>query len=306
MLPDLPGTDAPAPLLEGTAAGEERADVAVVVVNYNSGDDVTTCVRSVFESAGDARVQVVVVDNRSADGSAERAAEAFPQIHLIRNAENRGFGAAANQGMRATRTPWVFLLNPDARIVAGTLGASLKLAGDRPAAGAVGVLTCNEDGSVYPSARKVPTYREAIFHTFLAPFRPENRWSRAYRLAGWDRRSERRVDWVSGSSVLLRREALDRVGMFDEGFFMYVEDLDLCTRMREGGWEVWFSPELQIEHVGGTATRGRRRMTLEHSRSMYRYFVKHRSPGLLAVLRPFAWAALRARAEIVSRQLGER
>jgi N-acetylglucosaminyl-diphospho-decaprenol L-rhamnosyltransferase len=305
-MPDRPRTAAPARRPHGTAGGEERADVAVVIVNYNSGDDVTICVRSVFESAGDALAQVVVVDNRSGDGSAERAAEAFPQIHLIRNTENRGFGAAANQGMRATRTPWVFLLNPDARIVGGTLGATLKLARGRPAAGAVGVLTCNGDGSTYPSARKVPTYREAIFHAFLSPFRPDNRWSRAYRLAGWDRRTERRVDWVSGSSVLLRREALDRVGMFDEAFFMYVEDLDLCTRMRRDGWEVWFSPELEIEHIGGTATRGQRRMTLEHSKSMYRYFVKHRSPGPLAVLRPFARAALRARAEIVSRRLGER
>jgi GT2 family glycosyltransferase len=87
---------------------------------------------------------------------------------------------------------------------------------------------------------------------------------------------------------------------------MYVEDLDLCTRMRTAGWEVWFSPEVRIEHVGGTATAGRKRMTLEHSKSMYVYFVKHRSRGWRAVLRPFAWIALRARAAVVSWRLGER
>ena len=282
------------------------ADVAVVIVNYDSGDDVSRAVRSVHDAAGDARVDIVVVDNGSRDGSADRAEAAFPGLRVVRNERNLGFPSAANIGMRATTAPWVFLLNPDARVTAGTLGGLLKLAGDRPEAGVIGVLTRGGDGAVYPSARKVPTYAEATLHAFVSPFRPDNRWTRAYRLDGWDRRSERSVDWVSGSSMLLRRAALDHVGLFDEGFFMYVEDLDLCTRMRQAKWDVWFTPELEVTHIGGTATRGKRRMTLEHSRSMYRYFVKHRSPGALAVLRPPAWLALRARAVLVSRMRGER
>jgi N-acetylglucosaminyl-diphospho-decaprenol L-rhamnosyltransferase len=281
-------------------------DLAVVVVNWNSGESVSRCVRSVLESAGEVSLDIVIVDNGSGDGSARAVAESFPQVRLIENDDNRGFPRAANQGMRATDSEFVLLINPDAEVVAGTLEGLLKVARDHPRAGAIGVLTTNTDGSVYPSARRVPSLGQGLAQTLVAPFWPQNRWSRAYRMADWDRRDERKVDWVSGSSMLLRRQALDRVGLFDEAYFMYVEDLDLCTRMRAAGWEVWFSPEVQIEHVGGTATAGRKRMTLEHSKSMYLYFVKHRSNGWRAVLRPFAWIALRSRAAIVSWRLGER
>jgi N-acetylglucosaminyl-diphospho-decaprenol L-rhamnosyltransferase len=285
------------------ATGPE--DLAVVVVNTNSGDEVRRCVKSVFEQSGDIGMQVIVVDNDSTDGSAQEVLRAFPQVRLIQNDSNRGFPAAANQGMRASNSEFVLLINPDAEIQSGTLEGLLKVARDHPRAGAIGTLTRNPDGTVYPSARRVPTLAQGLFHTLVAPFRPNNRWSRAYRMADWDRRSERQVDWVSGSSMLLRRAALEEVGIFDERFFMYVEDMDLCTRLRRGGWEVWFSPELEVEHIGGTATAGRRRMTLEHSKSIYHYFVKHRSSGWRAALRPLAWVLLRLRAAVVSWQRHE-
>jgi N-acetylglucosaminyl-diphospho-decaprenol L-rhamnosyltransferase len=286
--------------------GTEHSELAVVVVNYNSGDEVRGCVRSIFESTGDVGLDVVIVDNRSVDGSAEAAVAAFPQTRLIRNDRNRGFPAAANVGMRQTDSEFVFLINPDAEIIAGTLAGFLKVARDHPRAGAIGALVRDPDGSIYPSARKVPTLTEGLVHTVLGYVRPDNRWTRAYKLLDWDRRSERQVDWVSGSSMLIRRAALDELGVFDERFFMYVEDMDLCTRLRRAGWEVWFSPELEIEHVGGTATAGSRRMTFEHSKSIYAYFVKHRSTGWRAALRPFVWAALMARAALVSWRRGER
>lgn len=284
----------------------EAPDLAVVVVNYNSGEDLAGCLRSAWDAAGDARLEIIVVDNDSRDGSAERAVGANPGTTLIRNAANRGFGAAANQGIRHTTAPFVLLLNPDAEILAGTLGGFVKVARDRSRAGAIGAMVRDPDGSIYPSARRVPGLVESLLHAFLSPFRIDNPWSRAYTMSGWDRHSERQVEWVSGSCVLLRREALDEVGVFDEGYYMYVEDVDLCTRLRQAGWEVRFSPELEVTHVGGTATVGRKEMTLEHSRSIYRYFVKHRSNGWRAVLRPFVWIALRVRAAMVSRHRGER
>jgi N-acetylglucosaminyl-diphospho-decaprenol L-rhamnosyltransferase len=281
-------------------------DLAVVVVNMESGDGVKRCVRSVVESAGEIKVDVVVVDNDSHDGSDAAVVEAFPQVRLIKNTSNRGFPAAANQGMRATRSEFVLLINPDAEVTAGTVEGFLKVARDHPKAGAIGALTLNPDRSVYPSARMVPSLGQGLAHTALAPFWPDNPWSRAYRIAGWDRAGERRVDWVSGSSMLLRRTSLGQVGIFDERFFMYVEDMDLCTRMRAAGWEVWFSPQLEITHVGGTATAGKRRMTLEHSRSIYQYYVKHNPSGAKVALRPLVWAVLRARAAVVSRLRHER
>jgi N-acetylglucosaminyl-diphospho-decaprenol L-rhamnosyltransferase len=288
------------------ASEPERADLAVVVVNYNTGDYLARCLRSAFEAAGDARLEVVVVDNDSRDGSVERALEGNGRARLIRNGSNRGFAAAANQGIRATTAPFVLLLNPDAEIVAGTLGGFLKIARERPRAGVIGPVIKDPDGSVYPSARRIPSFGTALGHAFLSPFIPGNRFSRTYTMAEWDRRTERRVQWVSGSCCLLRREALEEVGLFDEGYWLYVEDVDLCTRLHGAGWEVRFCPELEVAHVGGISTAGSKRMTLEHSRSIYRYFVKYRSAGWRALLRPFVWTALRARAALVSWRRGER
>ena len=277
-------------------------DLDVVVVNYNAGEHLLRCIASVFAHAGDGSVGVVVVDNASADGSARRAAEAHPEITLIENRDNRGFGTAANQGIRATSSPYVFALNPDAEISAGTLSGFVKLAEDRPKAGAIGPLVRESDGSIYPSARKVPSIGEAVGHAFLHPFAPDNRFSRAYTMADWDRTSEREVSWVSGSCVLLRRAALDRVGMFDEAYFMYAEDADLCTRLRAAGYTVLFTPELEVTHERGVSTGNSKRMIHEHSRSVYRYFSKHHARGLRKALLPFAWAALRLRAVLVSRR----
>lgn len=286
--------------------GDPAADVAVVVVNYNTGDYLTRCIRSALENAGDARVEVVVVDNASHDASAERAVAAHPEVRLIANGTNRGFAAAANQGIRATRAPFVLLLNPDAEIAAGTIGGFLKVSRDRPRAAAIGPMVRDPDGSVYPSARKVPTMVEALGHSFLGPFLPDNRFSRAYTMADWDRRSEREVEWVSGSCVLLRRQALEDVGVFDERYFIYVEDVDLCSRLRQAGWHVLFSPELEVIHTGGVSTRGKKRMTVEHSKSIYRYYEKFHGHGWRLLLLPFVWVATRLRAELVARQRGER
>jgi N-acetylglucosaminyl-diphospho-decaprenol L-rhamnosyltransferase len=281
-------------------------DLAVVIVNHDAGNEVVRCVRSVYESAGEISLQVLVVDNQSRDGSPDAVEAAFPQVRVMRNDANRGFPAAANQGMQASRSDFVFLINPDAEVTAGTLEGFLKVARDHPRAGAIGALTRTPDGTIYPSARLVPSLLLGLGHTMLAPFWPDNPWSRRYRLADWDRSRERAIDWVSGSSVLLRRAALDEVGVFDERYFMYVEDMDLCTRLRKAGWEVWFSPQLEVMHIGATATAGQRRMTLEHSKSIYTYFVKHQSPGWRAALRPFAWALLRLRAAYVSWRNHER
>jgi N-acetylglucosaminyl-diphospho-decaprenol L-rhamnosyltransferase len=281
-------------------------DVTVVVVNHNSGHYLERCLRSITDAAGDARVEIVVVDNASSDGSEARAIAAVPEARLIRSGANLGFGAGANRGMRVATAPFVFLLNPDAVISGGTLGGFLKVAAEHPRAGVIGCLTKNPDGSTYPSARRIPSAGQSLGHMFVGPFVPGNRWSRAYTMADWDRLSERQVEWVSGSSMLLRADALAAVGLFDEDYFMYVEDVDLCTRMRAAGWEVRYSPEMEVEHVVGSATRGSKRMTLEHSKSIYRYYVKHRSPGWRAVTRPLVWAGTRARATLISRRRGDR
>jgi N-acetylglucosaminyl-diphospho-decaprenol L-rhamnosyltransferase len=290
---------------EASGGGGSAPDLAVVIVNYNAGHYLDRAVRSAFESAGDADLEVVIVDNASADASADEAIASNPRARLIRNAATVGFARAVNQGIRGTTAPFVLLLNPDAEVLSGTLAGLLKVAADHPRAGAIGPVVRDPDGGIYPSARKVPTVTEALGHSFLGLFKPDNRFSRAYTMADWDHHSERVVEWVSGSCMLLRREALDLVGLMDEAYFFAVEDVDLCTRLRNAGWEVLFTPELEVLHQVGISRGRSKRITLEHSKSIYRYFVKFESPGWRAALRPFVWVAVRARALLVSWRRGE-
>jgi N-acetylglucosaminyl-diphospho-decaprenol L-rhamnosyltransferase len=282
------------------------ADLAVVVVNYNAGRHLVACLSSVYQAAGDLTVDVVVVDNASFDDSLEQARTAHPAARILENPENRGFATAANRGVRATDAAFVLLLNPDAEITGGTLAALRKVADDRARAAVFGPLVRNPDGSIQPSARRVPGIGQGLAHAFLGRLAPGNRFSRAYTMADWDRASEREVEWVSGSAMLVRRAAFDAVGGFDEGYFMYVEDVDLCTRLRAAGWSVLFTPELEVTHqVGVSARTVPRRMAYEHSRSIYRYFSTHVARGPAAVLRPLARGALWARAAMVARRRPE-
>jgi len=276
------------------------ADLAVVIVDYNAGEYLRRCVASVLRSTGGAAVDVLVVDNASADGSARSVAEAHPEIRLIENQDNRGLSTAWNQGIRATFAPYVLLLNPDAELWAGDLAGLVRTFEDRPGVAVVGPVVRNPDGTMYESGRRFPTLAEAVGHAFLGPFLPQNRFTRAYRMTDWDRTTEREVDWVSGSCWAVRRAALDEVGPMDESFFLYGEELDLCTRLRAAGWKVLFTPALEVVHEGGVSTGRSRRTHLMHSASVYRYFRKHRARGWGRALLPLAWVALRARAELVA------
>jgi N-acetylglucosaminyl-diphospho-decaprenol L-rhamnosyltransferase len=177
-----------------------RAALAVVVVNHNAGPFLGRCMRSVGAAGDDIAVEAVVVDNASTDGSVEGIA-GEGRVDIIRNPRNRGFAGAANQGIRATSAPLILLLNPDAEVVGGSLAALAKVAGEHPRAGAVGALVRNPDGSIQPSARRVPGLGEALAHAFLGPVWPDNPWTRSYTMAGWDRASEREVEWVPCSSA---------------------------------------------------------------------------------------------------------
>ena len=278
-------------------------ELAVVVVNHNAGNFLPACLSSIQAAAGELALDVVLVDNASTDGSTERVVEAHPSLRVVPNRINRGFAAAANQGVRATTAPFVFLLNPDAEIIGGSLASLVKVAADRPSAGILGPLVRNSDGSIQASARKIPTILESLGHAFLGPLAPNNRFSRSYTMAAWDRSSEREVEWVSGSAMLVRRDAFEAVQGFDEGYFMYVEDVDICTRLREAGWSVLFSPELEVVHETGVSARNRsRRLAFEHSRSIYRYFAKHRAHGPAVLLKPLVRLAVWLRALLVSRR----
>jgi GT2 family glycosyltransferase len=276
------------------------ADLAVVIVNYNAGEYLARCVTSVVEASGGLALDLLVVDNASRDGSARVAAARTPQVRLIENSTNRGLSAAWNQGARAVDAPWILFLNPDAEIRQGYLSGFVTVGEGRPDVALLGPVIRNPDGTIYASGRAFPGVLQAVGHAFLGPFAPGNRFTRAYRQTSWDRSTEREVDWVSFAAMLIRRSAFEQVGAFDEAFWLYGEELDLCTRLRDAGWKVLATPALEVLHEGGVSTGRSRRTHLMHSQGIYRYYRKHRATRWRRATLPVAWAALRARAELVA------
>lgn len=279
-----------------TAPG--ATELAVVIVNYNTGDYLERCLASLETHRGDIGIDVLVIDNASVDGSHTRAVAAHPWVRLIENRENVYLSPAWNQGIRATDAPYVLLLNPDTEWWTGTLAGYVAVARAHPRAGIVGPMIRNLDGTMYPSGRPLPSVVDAVGHGFLGPILPRNRFTRRYHMDGWDRASEREVDWVSGACMLLPRTVFDEVGMLDEAFLLYGEELDLATRMRDAGWSVLYTPDVEVLHALGVSTGRSRRMTVMHSASVYRYYRKHRAAGWRRLTLPFAWTVLRARAEV--------
>ena len=274
------------------------ADLAVVIVNYNTGAYLERCLSSLDAHRGELLLDVLVIDNASHDGSHRAAIAAHPWARLIENAENLYLSPAWNQGIQETDAPYVLLLNPDTEWWKGTLADYVAIARAHPRAGMVGPMVRNTDGSVYPSGRPLPSVTDAVGHAFLGLVAPRNRFSKRYHMEGWDRSSEREVDWVSGCCMLLPRSAFEEVGLLDESFLLYGEELDMATRLRDAGRSVLFTPDVEILHEIGVSTGRSRRMSVMHSASIYRYYRKHRALGWRRLTLPLAWTALRARAEI--------
>lgn len=244
--------------------------VAAVVVNYNAGAALLDCVQSL---RADGVRDVIVVDNRSHDASAERLAATDPDVRIVDAGANLGFGRAANRG--AATVPGcdaILVLNPDVLVEPGTVKALVGALQRDARLGAVGPRVENPDGTLYPSARRFPDLAVAAGHAFLGYLAPGNRFSRTYKMADFDHNCSADVDWISGSCFLARRAAFDAVQGFDEAYFMYAEDVDLCWRLWRAGWHIGYEPAGRVVHKGGVSTdQTPYRMIAEHHRSLWRF-----------------------------------
>jgi N-acetylglucosaminyl-diphospho-decaprenol L-rhamnosyltransferase len=261
---------------------------AAVVVNYEAGPLLVHCVESLLadRSAGGAP-DVVVVDNGSRDGSVAALRAAAPTARIVDAGTNLGYAAAANRGIAATHTAVVAVCNPDARVEVGTAQALVDRLEKEPDLGAVGPAVFAPDGSRYPSARQVPSIRDAVGHGLLGWLWPRNPFTRRYRQLDADPDQPRDVDWVSGAAVWLRRSALDTVDGWDERYFMYVEDVDLCWRLRRAGWRIAYEPAGSVVHVQGASTdRHPYRMIAAHHRSLLRFAARRWSGWRRVLLVP--------------------
>ena len=221
--------------------------LSVVIVSYNVRELLTACIDSVVKAAEGIDSEVFVVDNKSVDDTIEVISRDYPWVHLINNKENQGFSKANNIAIRQAEGEYVLLLNPDTVVAEGTLRGAIEFMDQHPEAGGAGVRMHNADGTLAPESRRaVPTPMVAA--------RKMLGFTKRYYMSylSWDEPGQ--IEVISGAFMLLRRKAIDQVGMLDEDFFMYGEDIDLSYRLLKGGWQNWYLP-LDIIHYKGQSTQ---------------------------------------------------
>ncbi|HUR17724.1 MAG TPA: glycosyltransferase family 2 protein [Acidimicrobiales bacterium] len=267
--------------------------MSAVVVNYNARDHLVECVRS-LRSAGVA--EIVVADNGSTDGSAEALRSVDPEALWLPTGGNLGYGAGANLGAARATGDLLLICNADVVVEPMSLKAlTIALEGDGNLA-IVGPRIEDRFGEIFPSPRTFPALGVALGHAFLGLVAPRNRFTRRYRMLDWDHGYSGDVDWVSGSCFMVRRSAWKALSGFDEAYFMYVEDVDLCWRASRAGWKVGFEPAAGVVHVQGVSTDlVPYKMILEHHRSLVRFSWRS-TEGWSRALLPLVWAGLGARA----------
>ena len=246
-----------------------REAVAVVAVTYSPGESLTKFLDT-LANATNHPLDIVLADNGSTDGSVQAAA-GRPGVRVLVTGGNIGYGRAANLGVRETTAEFVVVANPDIEWEPGSLDQLLAAARRWPTGAAFGPLIHTPEGLVYPSARALPSLVRGVGHALLGWWWPSNPFTAAYRVERETPR-ERTAGWLSGSCLLLRRDAFDEIGGFDPGYFMYFEDLDLGDRFGQAGWQNVYVPSAVVLHTGGHATsKNAARMAAEHHRSAWRY-----------------------------------
>jgi GT2 family glycosyltransferase len=253
----------------------ERGSLDVVIVSYRCERLLRDCLRSLREHAPARAMTVHVVDNASGDGTAEMVGREFPDVRLTASAHNLGFSAANNVAIRSSDGGYVLALNPDTRVTDGALNRLLELMDERPGIGICGPRLELEDGSFdHAAKRSFPTPLSALGHFTGIGRRRESGDLAAYRAPDVESGP---VDAVNGAFMLIRREALDQVGAFDEGYWMYMEDLDLCYRFAQAGWLTWYEPSATVIHVKAGTSGSERSLRLNRAfhHGMYRFYRKH-------------------------------
>jgi hypothetical protein len=267
-------------------ATERQSNLSIILVNYNTREILRQCLESIQRTVRYRSFETIVVDNASRDGSTKMVRHGFPDVQLIANEDNRGFSAANNQGIDVAQGRYVLLLNPDTEVLDDALTTMVVFADAHPDAAIIGPQLLNPDGTVQSSRRRLPTLITAAFEsTWLEPWAPRGLLER-YRISDRPDNVIQDVDWITGAAMLARREAIEEVGLLDEGFFMYSEELDWCKRFREAGWRVVYLPTAQIvHHVGKSSEQVVAARHIYFQTSKVRYFRKHEGALIAGLLR---------------------
>jgi GT2 family glycosyltransferase len=253
-------------------------DLSVVVVSFNGKDYLRRCLASLLEHTKGVSFEAIVVDNASWDGSAQMVQDEFPQVVLIRLPVNVGFAAGCNRGIERAAGEFVLLLNPDTELAEDAFSPMVAYCRQNPSVGLLGPKLVNSDGSLQLSCRHFPSHLTSLFNrqSILTRLLPGNPFSRRYLMTDWAHDRIVPVDWLSGACVMLRREMVERIGGMDEGYFMYIEDVDLCYRAHQAGYEVVYFPQVAVtHHIGRSTETMPNRSIVQWHRSMWRYYRKH-------------------------------
>jgi GT2 family glycosyltransferase len=272
--------------------------IDIVIVNFNSTDHLLRCLASIYDSPIGISAKIFVQDNASEDG-VDRVLSMFPKVLLTKNSSNMGFSRAVNKGLRQGSAPYILLLNPDSLIEGSFFEEIFHYMEEKPEVGVLGPKILNPDGSVQGSARAFPNFFTGLFgrSSLLSRWFPNNLFTRRNVLTGGELKgiSPVEVDWVSGACMVVRRKAVEAVGLMDEQFFMYWEDADWCARMRRKGWKVIYFPEPRVLHyVGASSSMRVFRSIADFHKSAYKLFYKY-SEGWMRALSPLVAVALASR-----------
>ncbi len=259
---------------------KEEVVLSAILVNHNGKATIEECLDSVKKNLEGIKSEIIVVDNHSTDGSVDILQKRYPSIRLLRNHENMGFSRANNQGLRASRGYYVLIINTDTLVYSNSIKKMMEEMQKSPDRGGVGpALLTGENEYQVSFGGKVNFFSEAAKKIFI---------NRIYSKKLRKNQEKRDVEWLSAACFLSRRDILERAGLFDEHFFLYFEDIDLCMRIREKGWKLVYTPEARVFHIGGASTRQRKLNSRYHYRKSQIYFYqKHGSPFSLFLLKIF-------------------
>jgi GT2 family glycosyltransferase len=267
------------------AVNEGQIDASIIIVSFNTKDLLRECIQTLQRNAGEVTYETIVVDNASRDGSAQMVAEEFPAVRLVRSPVNLGFGAANNRGFELAHGRYVVLLNSDAFLHPHTLERAIQHMDANPTVGLSGGLLLGRDGRWRPSARMFPSpLNEILTLTGLAAKYRNSRFFGRVDRTWADPLQPGPADWVPGAFSVVRRELLEQLKYFDERFFFYFEEVDLCRRIRGAGYAVWYWPDIVVTHLGGessktlvnlTLSSTGRQLVLWRMRGQLLYYRKH-------------------------------
>ena len=260
------------------ATTDDTLDLSVVVVIWNSREFIKECLEGIYAAAGERDIEVLIVDNASTDGSAEFITQHYPDVRLTVNERNMGCSVAFNQGLQASKGKYIQILCPDTIVQSNAFDEMIAFLDAHPDTGAVGPRLAYPDGRPQPSCRTFPTFSTFIWEFIgLSRLFPRHPVFGRWRMGDFEHRSVREVDQPRGSSLMVRREMLSDVGLWDEDLEMFFNDVDWCLRMKQHGWKIYFLPDALMIHYGGSSVKKvRPRMILLSHKCCYRFFKKHR------------------------------